>query len=482
MAQCSFGRVATNGVWQAQYPFGTDLDGRFLYLRAGDRQWLLAAFDFSYQFRRTSLRWRQAVAAATGIPLENIWVHELQNHSAPCAPDLDGEPCERLIARCLPAIREMMGRAEEAEMAYVLADLGDRFNMNREQYIPGLGAVTVWGGFEYDATGRPYTQDPDLMLLAGWRPDLPAFRERIYFDRPADPQGAVLAFRGRDGKMLGTLARFAAHADIVGACWDRGGADPASYRYHFDWPGFLRQRLERQFGGVGIAVCGPCGNLSPKKVVKPGYEWGVAEARRIGAGVGDALLAAWEDSPPAWAPLSLGNCANASVAAPLRPEFPRSHAEMAEQAPRRAEEFRKAYQDAIAAGAPAYRVKQLIDAYWHWSWVPKIVDRWAGLSDDELAGRSLRAEVAAVRINDLLLAGLPGESMTETCLWLRAQTIGRRLIVVDQVNGYCAYQTTREQFDLGAYSYACSCLAREAESLTRSQALEVIRRVGGSIG
>ena len=51
MAQCAFGRAITNGAWDARFPFGTDLDGRFLYTRDGERQWLLAISDFSYACR-----------------------------------------------------------------------------------------------------------------------------------------------------------------------------------------------------------------------------------------------------------------------------------------------------------------------------------------------------------------------------------------------------------------------------------------------
>lgn len=478
MAQCGFGRVVTNGVWDTQYSFGTDLDGRFLYLRDNERQWLLAVFDFSYQFRRTSLAWRQAVSTATGIPVKNIWVHELQNHSAPCAPDLDGEPCERLIARCLPVIKETMGRAKEAELAYVLADLGDRFNMNREQYIPGLGAVTVWTGCEFDAHDRPYTQDPSIMLLQGWKPDLPAFSKRIYFDRPADPQGALLIFRNKKtGKTIGTLSRFAAHADIVSACWDLDGADLKRYRYHFDWPGYLRQTMEERVGGMGICVCGPCGNLSTKKRVLRGYQAGDRQAKEIGIGVAEACLAAWKEEKPAWQSLSLGKMAHTQVNLPLRDGFPRNRDDV-RAAEGRAKDYAERYNSAIKAHAPAFQIKQLIDEYYHWTWVPSIVDRWVGLSEEELRVRRMTVEVEALRLNELVLAGLPGESMTETSQWLRAQSKGQRLIVLDQVNGYCAYQTTREQYDLGAYSYACSCLARDATSMTRQQALEMIRQVG----
>jgi len=32
--------------------------------------------------------------------------------------------------------------------------------------------------------GRPYRQNPDIMLVGGWKPDLPTFEDKIYFDRP----------------------------------------------------------------------------------------------------------------------------------------------------------------------------------------------------------------------------------------------------------------------------------------------------------
>ena len=66
---------------------------------------------------------------------------------------------------------------------------------------------------------------------------------------------------------------------------------------------------------------------------------------------------------------------------------------------------------------------------------------------------------------------------SETCQWLRAQSLGDRLIVLDQINGYCIYMVTREQYLQGGYSYWCSCLARDAEPLMKRQALELIRVV-----
>ena len=102
----------------------------------------------------------------------------------------------------------------------------------------------------------------------------------------------------------------------------------------------------------------------------------------------------------------------------------------------RTSELRAAFQAAIEAGEPAYKIKRLIDDAQHWACMEKIGDEWAGFSDGEMARGLLDLEISALRLNDLVLAGWPGESMIDTCLWLRAQSIGDRLVVVDQINGY----------------------------------------------
>jgi hypothetical protein len=477
MAKCGFGKVVTNGVWEASCPFGTDLEGRFLYIEDAGRRWLLAAFDFSYMFRRTSLAWRKGISAATGIPIENIWVHELQNHSAPVALDLDGKPIETLVERSLPVIREMISGAEEAELSYAVVDLGDRHNFNREQYIPGIGMVTVWTGCEFDEEDRPYCQNPGIMLLYGWNPDPSFFKDRIYFDRPNDPQGVLLVVRNRKGKVLGTLSRFSAHADVVGGCLCQPGAPDSNHlHYHFDWPGYLRLAAEEKLGGMGVCVCGPCGNQSTKKRLIPGYQAGDRQARQIAQDVFKELFDGWEKTNSGWQTLSLGRVSSGSIKLPLRETMPHDQNELS-KIPEITAKYLQARDAAIQAKEPAFKIKKAIDTHIHWEVVDRIINRWAGLLDEELAGRYINVEVEAVQINDLVLAGLPGESMAEASLWLRAQSLGTKLIALDQVNGYCAYQTTREQYDLGGYSFWCSCLARGAETLSRRKALDMIRDV-----
>ena len=59
---------------------------------------------------------------------------------------------------------------------------------------------------------------------------------------------------------------------------------------------------------------------------------------------------------------------------PLRASFPKDRAEV-DQAPAKAEEYRRPFRDAIEKREPPHRIRELIDLYHHWAWTPKIVDR-----------------------------------------------------------------------------------------------------------
>jgi hypothetical protein len=475
---CAAGRVVANAAFTPAFPFGTDLEGRFLYLADGERRWLLAAFDFSYMWRSTCLEWRRRVSQATGIPVPCIWVHMTQSHSAPTAPELSGAACERLGDLSLPEIQRMIAEAEESQMAYVIPDLGTRFNFRRERYVPELGAVTVWSGQLELAEGRPpFTRDPSVMLLGDWAPDLPAFKQDIYFDRPVDGQVALLVFRGASGKILGTLTRFSGHPDIA-TSHTNFGARMDEYRYHHDWPGYVRRAVDDELGALGVCVNGPCGDVSVRASCGGSYAEADAEARRAGEGVAGACLAAWHEHEPAWETVRMGAPAAGRVKLPLRDTLPCSRAELLSGRAReqKLDAMRKQVNDARAAGAPPAHIKRLIDEQHHQFWLAALVEKWVGLSDEELGSRFSEVEVQALRLNDLVLCGLPAESMTDTSLWLKAQTYGSRLITIDQVNGYCSYLTTSDQYAQGGYSYWGGGHAVDAEAILRQAALELIHR------
>lgn len=213
--KCGFAKMSTKGTFEPVWPYGTDIYGRFLYLESGKERVLIAAFDLSASYPREAARWRREVARRTGIPEKSVWYHELQIHAAPEFEQMAGKAMDALIDRSVETILELIDRAEECDCYVAECDMGTEFTFNREQYVEELGGVTVWTGMSFDEEGRPYTQNPDIMLLRGYQPKLPVFDQPIYFDNPNDQMAYLFLFKNKEGKTIGTLSRFAAHPDAA---------------------------------------------------------------------------------------------------------------------------------------------------------------------------------------------------------------------------------------------------------------------------
>ncbi|WP_176012674.1 hypothetical protein [Victivallis sp. Marseille-Q1083] len=475
MAKCSFAKVTTRGVYDsriargamADWEYGTELYGRFFYLESEGQRTLVAAFDFLGTFSKDANRWRRAVAERTGIPVDHIWYHELQIHAAPKGPELSGEVIDRLVERCIPVILEMMDRAEEFTCQVAEADFGTEGNFNREQYVAGLGGVTVWSGMDFDGEGRPCTQNDKIMLLRGYHPLLPVFDKPIYFDNPADPKAYLFRFSNRKGETIGTVSRFAGHPDVA-VLFELRGVDD-QYKFNFDWPGYLCEKLERDLGGTAVYLNGPCGDLTVKKgfAGMDSYEACAAEARRLGESFADRLERRLADRPRPLKNAGRLKAETFHLEMPMRDDFPISHdfsrwAEEVDAAEQR-------LQDAIAAGAPPSRVKQLIDDRFRASDERWLLQDGLGFDDEILRRRRVPVTVSALQLGEYTFVGVPGESLCDMSIWLRSQFTGVKTIPVDQVNGYYGYVATPRSLTLGGYTYWSSWVRRDATDVLKKQ-------------
>lgn len=461
-ARCSFGKVVVTDTFEDQRPKVRDLEARLLYVADGEKQWLLVAFDFLNLRRSVCSKLREILARETGVPSRYIWIHATHNHSAPGADQIVGQASDELAEACLPVARRIQREGEEAELSYVVGTTERSWNIRREQYVSGLGNVTCWHTWDFDEHGRAWSSTHDQLLLRDWKPDLLNFDGRLCFDRPTDSQTALLVFRSqRTHEVLGHLSRWTAHPVIM----NRSEELPL----HPDWPGLLREALERELGGVGVAVNGPCGDTAPKARSFKTTEGAAKECRRLAEEVAKEFMTAWRRTQPRWQPLRLGESKNGRVNLPLRDTVPVEPEGVAKQPAERKSELDEEIQKARASGKPAFTIKRLIDLRQHWQVLAMMCRDYVGVSPEELAGRELSVEQVAVRVGDLVLAGWAGEGMTDTSLWLQAHTFGRQLITFGELNGYAAYLTTPDQFDHGGYSFWGGLISREAEPILRER-------------
>lgn len=462
--KCSFAKMSTKGVFKPVWPYGTDLYGRFLYLEDGDNKALIAAFDFLGTYKPEALRWKRELSEATGIPEKAIWYHELQVHAAPESDALAGEYMDNLIARSIETVREMMPRAEEFDCYASEIDMGTDYTFNREQYVEGLGGVTVWTGMSFDEHGRPYSQNPKIMLLRGYDPKLPVFDKPIYFDNPNDQMAYFFRFVNRKGETIGTVSRFAAHPDVAVLFELRFNPNRANeYHYCFDWPGFMTEENESVYGGVSMYLNGPCADLSTKKSYDGMDDYAASEGdcRRLGKLIGDRIRMGYEENHKK---LDLSGSFKAdtfSFKLPMKDDMPRCYKDL-ETWNERVERAQKELDDAIAANLPAPAVKHYIDERWRASQIYHLVHEKSVFTEEELASRMMGVEVTALSFGGYLFVGVPGESLVDMTYWLRSRFTGTKTIPVDQVNGYFNYMATPRSLTLGGYTYWSSWVTRES--------------------
>ena len=462
MAQCCFSKVSIQGTFRRYWPFGTDLFARLLYIKADDSDVLLMALDGGDTTRPATAQFRREVGELTGIHPDHIWFHELQIHAGPAGDVLIGDAISAIAKRVADEVNAMKTRMRDFTCEVTEAYAGTRFSYNREQYVHGLGGVTVWAGLQYDENGKPYSKDPSRMLLRGYQPELSAFDKPIYFDNPNDPLAYLFVFKDTDGNVLGTLSRFAAHPDIAVLFESHGIAD---YKFNFDWPGYLCEDMEEAFDAPAMYINGPCANLAMKKGFEgfTTYETSAAEAKRVGDLLADFLLDARKRKvTPLGNP---DNCRTAryEIKLPLRDSLPRSHAEWSDEKKAEGEAAAEtAMRNAIDAGCPAHEIKSLIDDRYHATYMPMYLNRTCMFDDEVLASREAPVDFNVLQLGDYLFMGVPGESMVEMSHWMRGTFTGVKTVTLDQVNGYYSYMATPTSLTLGGYTYWYSWVGRDA--------------------
>ncbi len=468
--KCSFSKISTKGTFTPVWPYGTDLYGRFLYLESDVERALVAAFDFGGTFPREADRFREELSARTGIPAKSIWYHELQIHAAPFCNELSGEAMDRLIDISVNAVNEMIPRAEECDCFAAECDMGTEFTFNREQFVEGLGGVTVWRGIKFDGEGRPYSNDPSIMLLRGYEPKLPAFDSPIYFDDNADQMAYLFVFKNKKGETLGTVSRFAAHPDV--AVLFEHSENPErgrEYHYDFDWPGYLSEDMEKVYGGVGMYINGPCANLAAKKDCndKGTYEASANECKRLANVIGTRIREIFDANAEKIDADAVFKTETFEMYLPMKEDIPYNHEELMKLYDVAAEKQIE-LDNAISENRSPAEIKRLIDDRWRLGHLPYILgNNEYGFTDKDLADHKIKITVPALRFGGYLFVGVPGESLVDTTYWLRSRFTGTKTVPVDQVNGYYHYMATPRSMTLGGYTYWSSWVSRDAIPLMK---------------
>ncbi|MBM4084142.1 MAG: hypothetical protein FJ272_05080, partial [Planctomycetes bacterium] len=190
---------------------------------------------------------RTRIRAACGIPERNVLIAASHTHSGGPSNDVLGVDCDPAYAKQLAAgIAEAVvtahSRLQPAEVACGSGRC-EGLSFNRRFKMRGGGEAT-----------NPKKGSPDLIEPAG----------------PVDPELGVIAFRGKNGRLLGVIGNFGCHCTVIGG-----------EKFSGDYPAYWQQAL-----GLDIPLVflnGACGDISQRdhrnaQVMEMGVEW----AKRMG--------------------------------------------------------------------------------------------------------------------------------------------------------------------------------------------------------
>ncbi|MGD9519206.1 MAG: hypothetical protein AB7W28_06790 [Armatimonadota bacterium] len=228
-----------------------------------------------------------------------------------------------------------------------------------------------------------------------------------------------------------------------------------------DWPGFAQATVQgAEPGATALYAQGCCGNLNSD----PRGTFEIAQ--RQGWVIGGAVLKGAALAPRT-GDVVLDHAAQV-VDLPLQDPPSVEEAEQALAARREARD-----------NAPAdttYQMRKTLDWYVRWH------ENLLAVTRDGVIGRTIPFEVAALRIGDAVVVGLPGEVFAEYAVNIAHRSPAERTIVTAYTNGNFGYVPTQAAFAEGGYEvdhayyfYLPSMLTPDCEKLILDAAEAVVR-------
>ena len=495
-------RVSLEGTFESKRPFHDPLEAIVLLAELDGHATAVIALDLCFVSVATSHAIREAIEARTDIRADRIVTHCTHTHTGPWNAEIRDFGIEPLAKRLSDALLDAQENAVAAEMAYVEIDTGEALNVNRRKVWGDIGAVCVHMGGERPAgtvRGAPdyaNINHPRLRHILGPLYDRANLPDAMPYDGPTDARlQAVYLRSAADGSAIGSIVRFAAHPATAGHTYSQK-------QYSADFPGVVRRHIANAFGGECAFLTGSCGNL----LIDEHADWPAVELpegdfahHRINVPwlahrdphscwreverQGETLWRPLVDALPKddmFKPIDDGAWSLDPVTLAVRDDLPPDTASADARAAELSESF-KAVRERAAPSTTPGELKRIAEQLCFHRNAP-IMRGWYDVPEpaDSKEQQPLVVNVAALRLGEVCLLGLPGESFWETpqaAVDIGAER-GRHVIGFTEANGDIGYIPTRDQIPLGDYeTYVRLAAEGAAEQLERA-AKEAVVRIG----
>ncbi len=455
--EVGFAKVSLKPAMTIDKQFVDDVDTRVMAIRGGGKLAIVAVADIVSIRGHFALAAREKVASALGLPVAHVAIFSTHNHGAR-TPEMD---MDGFYASFVEAATDAVEALAPAEVARVTARPRSPLCICRRIAVKDLGAFAFW--FGHRDTGNGNADGSHLLklelahLAAGNTGSLrsltlaeePAGGDFDVPDAPIDVEAPTLFppasddlvqglfFRSPEGKPLGALTRFPAHAVTA----NRGDVNWRSG----DYPTYANRRIEEVFGGSSLFIPGPSGDQCPI-VERKSLQLAQGLGRQVADLALDGLASAeWESEGPF------------DVTAPgVRVYAREEHLLSEEEAEAESRRIENELKRLAGEGAPIAQLKQLNERHETLRRVlrgrPAV---WGSLSREAAVAEGFVHPAFVMRIGSSTIAGIPGEPFARYSVRLRQETgLGDALLALELANGHISYFPTRAEYDLGSYESA----------------------------
>jgi len=382
----------------------------------------LVGIDLSLRGQRPAQELRVQIAQTLGVPVSHVLLNTSHTHAGVALPDY------------MPDAPEQMALKERyrSDLARWLVEAAVEANGRLQSARIGCG----WGESRIGVYRREVRDGRDVL---GEVPD-----------HPTDPSVGVIRVDDLDGNPIAVVFRYSCHPVTMG---------PRSAVASSDFPGAARQVVERSLGGLALFLQGGGGNINP--LAGMGYELDCRDTKaRVGLELGGEVVKVaagirtstrpGERRPlgnvpnilfTPWEPVGGDTCTHLSAA---ETTVPLDYVELPtlEQAHAILGSWQSTLEERRSGDAQEWEIR-VAEKYEDWAHV-LVAAVEHGRPTSELF-------VQAVRVNDIVIAGINAELFFETGLEIRARSPLPDTFALGYTNGTIGYLPRAQDHPAGGW-------------------------------
>jgi hypothetical protein len=429
--------ININNILPEDKPVKEDIQLRSIYFRKKSFECCWLYFDLMDIAGSVIKYLIENISEKCAVKKEHIHILSTHNHGG---GDTGNFNIDSLTEQAVNSVLKAKQDAKVAYVSYGEMIVDEQLNYVRRFYSDELKGNTTffWGPCkDNDFNCFPYLSNNINELKQGRASysgtyKIPGLTRNVKL--PAgDQRLQILFFEEGNGKPIGSICRFAAHA----VC-----CNSPEY-YSSDYPYYVRKTLEEELGGISLFMNGPCGEIAPGILNK--HSGGEKKLGQIlGKKAAGLIDRAKKEKVYFIADYSK------DIKLPLREEMLRGDFD------KELQDINNKLKDENIASLP--ELKKNVER-------KRFIGTLGFLRSKATGGDKQIITLGKLVINDITIMAFPGEIFSLTAEKAIKRSKGEKIVTVTEHGGTAMYIIPEAEYDSGGYENTCCMVNRKAERI-----------------